>query len=425
MTLSGGPHPDITADGMNGPMENLLQNARKLFATEYHNRIFLVGGSVRDSLLQQPVHDLDLIAAVPEEYLRECGFHLVCGKTTTPIWFRHESEFGNIELSRIESAEELEVDLRRRDFTVNAMALRLDGRMFDPLQGQQDIQQRILRHSSEQVFQDDPLRIIRACRFMADGWQICNATELLIRTQSWSRQLALLPVERLTREMVKALAGRYPNRFFECFMDLNVGRHWLPELFRMQEIPAGPAQHHPEGDLLTHSLQVLLRTAEVTTDPLTRLCALFHDIGKLTTNPVHYPRHHGHDVAGYTPALELCRRLRLPADWGTSLAWTSRLHTHLNMWDKLRDATKLRIAEQALKAGISDILPIVSVADKLGNDTPADWQAAIVVAAMNCDQLGIDNEQVAAMPVKYRAGFILQKRIEQYRNGPYTAERIT
>jgi tRNA nucleotidyltransferase (CCA-adding enzyme) len=226
----------------------------------------------------------------------------------------------------------------------------------------------------------------------------------------------VLPVERFSREMVKALGGSEPCRFFELLVFMDIGRHWLAELFCMPQIPAGPLQHHPEGDLLTHSLQVLQRAAEVSDDPLTRFCAFFHDIGKLATDPAHYPKHHGHDEAGYKPAIALCERLALPANWGRALAWISRLHTNLNRWLELRDSTKLRIAVQAQKAGIAEILPIVSAADKPGNSTPADWQQALNVAVMNSEQLGISQEQIAALSATKRSGLIEQKRIEQFRS---------
>lgn len=400
----------------NNSVNDLFYLLQCLFPHGYHDQIFLVGGSVRDSLLGLPARDLDLLAVIPEKMLKQQGFRLVCGKTTEPIWFRNNRDLGNIELTRLESVDELEANLRHRDFTINAMAMGLDGKLIDPMHTQQDLQQRILRVCSTRAFQDDPLRIIRAFRFAADGWQFSSETEQLIRSEDWSHQLASLPVERFSREMVKALYGSKPCRFFELLISLGIGRHWLPELFRMPDIPAGPLQHHPEGDLLTHSLQVLQRTADMSDDPLTRFCAFFHDIGKLSTNPALYPKHHGHDEAGFKPAQAFCTRMALPAQWGKALAWTSRLHTNLNRWQELRDATKLRIAGQAQKAGIAEALPIVSAADKLGNSTPADWHQALTLAAMNSEQLDIDRSRLMHLPAEQRSVLILQKRIEQYRS---------
>ena len=397
-------------------MSSLLKPFQQLFPQQYHDRIFLVGGTVRDFLQQQPACDYDLIAVLPEELLPLLGFRLVAGKTTGPIWSQHDAQLGKLELIRLDDLCQLDADLRRRDFTVNAIALSLHGRWYDPLNGGQDLQQRLLRVCSDQSFTDDPLRIIRCFRFVVDGWLMAPETVQLIRQQDWDKPLGALPVERFSREMIKALAGSQPELFFEQMIRFRIAAHWLPELFRMAAIPAGPLQHHPEGDLLTHCLQVLQRAAEVSTDPLTRFCAFFHDIGKLSTDPALYPKHYGHDETGFKSALHLCKRLCLPSAWGRALAWTSRLHTNLNRWSELRHATRLRIADQARKAGVSRILPIVSVADKPGNSIPDQWFQALEVAAMNSAQLGIDKDQLEAMQEKYRPDVVLQNRIRLLRS---------
>jgi tRNA nucleotidyltransferase (CCA-adding enzyme) len=200
-------------------------------------------------------------------------------------------------------------------------------------------------------------------------------------------------------------------------LELEVGRHWLPELFRMGAIPAGPLQYHPEGDLLTHAVEVLQRAAALSSDPLTRFCAFFHDLGKLATDPALYPRHHAHDEVGFRMASAFCNRLALPATYRKALAWTSRLHAHLNRWEELRDSTRIKTAEQATKAGIATILPVVARADKAGGITPAGWPLALAVAAMNTVELGIAAERLAAMPKENRAAFIMQKRVEKLRQG--------
>ncbi len=399
-------------------MNELLSPFQRIFPYDCHERTFLVGGTIRDYLLQRQGQDYDLIAAVPYELLKSCGFHLVTGKTTAPIWFRFVDPLGKVEVVQLDDSTLLDDDLRRRDFTINAIAISLAGQMHDPLEGTYDLKTGLLRACSGRTFQDDPLRIFRALRFESDGWRMTAETEALIRQQEWTDTLVALPIERFSRGMVKALSTKEPERFFERMLECKVGRHWLPELFRMPDIPAGPLAHHPEGNLLTHSIQVLQRASTITTDPLTRFCAFFHDIGKLSTDPALYPKHHKHEESGFTPALEMCRRLCLPTSWGKALAWTSRLHTHLNKWDELRDSTKLRIAGQAQKAGIAEILPIVSAADKPGNSTPADWYKALTLAAMNSEQLGIDLSWLMSMPAEHRADLVQQKRVKQYRSRP-------
>ncbi len=387
-----------------------------IFPVACHDSLYLVGGSVRDLLLGRQGNDLDLIAtALPPGILHELGFSPVQGRTTAPIWFRHLPGVGNVELTMLPEGCSLADDLRRRDFTVNAIAMTLAGELLDPLDGRRDLEQRWLRVCSDESFLGDPLRLFRAFRFEADGWRMLPESEALIRRQDWQQALQVIPAERFSREMVKVLAAQDPARFLCRMLEFGVGEHWLPELFRMPQIPAGPLEHHPEGDLLTHSLQVLQRVVEQTPEPLARFCGLFHDIGKLSTDPALYPKHYGHDKAGFEPAQQLCERLKLPAAWGRALAWTARLHMQLNRWNELRDATRIKTAWQAVKGGIADILPLVSAADKPGNAVPRQWWRAVEVATMNTAALGIDAERLAALTAERRGDYLLQRRVEKLR----------
>ena len=294
------------------------------------------------------------------------------------------------------------------------MAMSLAGSIIDPLDGRGDLAQKRLTACSRLTFVDDPLRLFRAFRFAADGWQVAPECLALLK-RDWSRELASIPVERFSREMLKALEKPEPGRFFQLMLETDAGHGYLPELFRMPHVPAGPLEHHPEGDLFSHSTQVLQRISRISRDPLPRFCAFFHDIGKLDTSPDLYPRHHGHEQAGFVTAQDLCRRLRLPAHYGKALSWVCRLHGKLCTWDELQDATKLRTAGQAIKAGIADILPLVSAADKAGGTEPGAWSEALRIAGMSSADMGIDLQELERMPPDKRVDHILQKRVERFR----------
>lgn len=396
-------------------MREIVSFLHELFPAELHNQIVLVGGTVRDMLLNKESQDIDLIAALSNDELHALGFRLVEATSSAAIYFKYNHDFGKIEVTRINSMDKLEDDLLQRDFTINAMTMSLDGAHIDPLGGETDLKAGLLRACSERTFTGDPLRIFRAFRFETDGWRMTSETESLIRTRDWSDAFILMPVERFSNEMLKALARKTPEHFFERMIEFSVGMEFLPELFRMPKIPAGPLEHHPEGDLLTHSVQILQRVAEHTTDPMARFCTLFHDLGKLATDPALYPKHHGHDDAGFEMADTFCNRLCLPATHRKALAWVSRLHGKANKWDELRDSTKIKMAEQAIKAEIVEILPLVSVADKPGNQPITGWKDAVRIAAMNTRELGIDQEWLEAMPIENRPSFILQKKVEKLR----------
>lgn len=396
-------------------MKNIADILKELFSESERDNLFLVGGGVRDRLQGKKGNDIDLVAALPANVIESRGFYLVKARNGAEVWFKYVKGTGKIEITQLADTGGLTAQLAKRDFTINAMAMTLAGEIIDPLNGRRDLEQRLLRACSPSAFPSDPLRIFRAFRFEADGWRMTAGTEALIREQSWGQKLATIPVERFSREMIKALELPAPARFFHQMLNFQVGDGYLPEIFRMPFIPAGPPVYHPEGDLFTHSIQVLQRVALQSNNPLSRFCAMFHDIGKLSTSPDNYPRHHGHDEAGFEPARMFCNRLCLPAAYRTALAWISKLHGKANLWPELRESTKLRIAGQAIKAGITDILPLVSIADKPGGIDLSSWDYMVRIAQMTTSELGIDPVHLESMPLNKRSGYILNKRLEKLR----------
>ena len=311
---------------------NALALVKTLFPENVWPRIWVVGGTVRDHLMGKEGDDIDLDAVLTPEELTACGFRSVDPVTSAPIWFCHIPGIGKIEVTVLGDAGQLNGDIFRRDFTVNALAMTLDGELVDLTGGVRDLESKELRACSPESFVDDPLRIFRAFRFETEGWHLVPETEALIRAKSWEKELSGIPVERFSREMLKALKGNCPAEFFCEMIRFDLGRSYLPELFQMPDVPAGPIDKHPEGDLLTHACQVLQRVAATTADPLTRFCAFFHDLGKLSTAPELYPRHHGHEDAGFDLAREFCNRLSLSTAHRTALSWICRLHGNGSHW---------------------------------------------------------------------------------------------
>ena len=404
-------------------MDNIIAELKRLFPEPLHCRLFLVGGMVRDILLGAACQDIDLAAAIPARDLASLGFRLVESKSTPNIYFWFSKDLGKVEITWLPSTDALPDDLKRRDFTINAMAMTLDRVLCDPLGGAKDLERRVLRTCSATSLSDDPARIFRAFRFECDGWRLDPQAEACLSSRDWSSELERMPIERFTQEMLKALAKPDPARFFRRMLFFGIGKTLLPEIFRMPEVPAGPLEHHPEGDLFSHSMQVLERISLNSADPTARLCALFHDLGKLSTPGECYPKHHGHDRAGYLAAPPFCRRLRLPHALQRALQATNRLHNAANRWEELRDSTKIQLALDALKGGIASILPLVAAAD-FGAALPG-WENALRVAGLNSVQLGIDpaayrdasNDQVWQRPPEKLQQVIMQRRVEEFRKG--------
>lgn len=396
-------------------MDSLIEKLQTFFPAELHPRVLLVGGMVRDIILGVPCQDVDLAAAASPSELTRLGFRLVESKSTPNIFFLFHKEFGKIEITRLDSLNELPEDLRRRDFTVNAMAMSLDGTLSDPLGGREDLEKRTLSCCSAASLTDDPARIFRALRFECEGWRLDADAEQMIRSHDWEPDFTAIPVERFSQEMLKALAKDDPSRFFYRMVDLKVGRTYLPEIFRMPEVPAGPLEHHPEGDLFTHAMESLQRMSQHSTDIKARFCALFHDLGKLSTPPDQYPRHHGHDYQGAKAAADFCRKLRMPSALQRALQATNRLHQKANRWSELRDSTRIQLALDAMKGGIDEILPLVVASDCRG--TMPGWEETLKVAKLNAAQLGIDPSLFAdpSFPPENCQQLIMQRRVEVLR----------
>lgn len=290
-------------------------------------KTYLVGGAVRDALLNLPVKDKDwvVVGATPEAMLSE-GYEQV-GRDF-PV-FLHPVTHEEYALARTErkngsgytgfvcySAPDvtLEQDLARRDLTVNAIAQDKNGNLVDPYHGREDIQQRQLRHVSA-AFNEDPLRVLRVARFAARfahlGFSVADETLALMRSMAASGELDTLTPERVWKETERALQTHSPQVYFQVLRDCGALAVLFPELDNLYGVPA-PAKWHPEIDTGVHTLMTLAIAAQLSDDVAVRFATLFHDVGKALTPPEKWPSHHGHGLAGVPLVADVCQRLRVP-----------------------------------------------------------------------------------------------------------------
>ena len=324
--------------------------------------VFEVGGAVRDSLLELPITERDwvVVGGSPAELLR-LGYRQV-GKDF-PV-FLHPQTGEQYALARIEkkvapgyhgfsfdasATVSLEEDLGRRDLTINAMARNQDGRLIDPFGGQDDIETRVLRHTSA-AFKEDPLRILRVARFAARfkqlSFTIAPETMTLMEDMVAAREAETLRPERVWQETEKALAEDRPEIYFETLRECGALAVVFPEIDALFGVPQ-PPRWHPEIDTGVHTMMCLRMAATLSADTTLRFAALTHDLGKAATPKSTLPRHTGHEERSVKILDELCERLPVPRRHKELACVVARYHGVIHRADELRPGTVLKLIEAA------------------------------------------------------------------------------
>lgn len=321
-------------------------------------QIYLVGGAVRDTLLNIPVHDRDwVVVGENAESMIEQGFQPV-GKDF-PV-FLHPETHEEYALARTERKTAkgyagfafyadkdvtLEQDLLRRDLTINAMAMDSDGLIIDPFGGRQDLANGILRHVSP-AFAEDPVRILRTARFAARyGFAVAPETMALMRQMVAEGEADALVAERVWQELAKGLMERNPAKMMEILRECGALAVVLPEVDALFGVPQR-ADYHPEIDSGVHTLMVLQKVAEMGLSLPERYAALLHDLGKAKTPPEILPKHHGHDIAGVEPVREVNARLRAPKACAELAELVCRWHIMFHQVAQLKPATVLNVLKK-------------------------------------------------------------------------------
>ncbi len=316
--------------------------------------IYCVGGAVRDELLGLPVKDRDfVVVGSSPECMIKAGFKPV-GKDF-PV-FLHPDTHEEYALARTERKTAkgykgfqvyaapdvtLEQDLSRRDFTINTIAKAEDGTLIDPFHGQADIQKKVLRHVSD-AFVEDPVRILRAARFLArfTDFSLAPETLKLMRQMVADGEVDALVPERVWQELSRGLMEAKPSRMFETLRACGALQRILPELNALWGVPQ-PPQHHPEIDTGVHVMMVIDYAAGQSFSLPVRFAALMHDLGKGTTPKDMLPRHIGHEARSVHLLKDICKRLRVPSDCRELAHVVAKFHGKLHQAGKMRPDTLL------------------------------------------------------------------------------------
>ena len=353
---------------------------------------FIVGGTVRDILMGNSPHDGDIATdANPEQIIDLAIFHNIKWiptgidhGTISLIFNNEEIQITTFRIDKNEDGrhtdvawtKDLYVDLSRRDFTINAMAMDINGNIFDPFRGKNDIQNKIIRTVGNPIHRfigdgknkGDRHRTMRAIRlattldFKIDylTWTAIKKVNINELDEDGNR---IISHERIHDELVKILQS--PNRVngFKLLDESGLLKQIIPEIEDMKELAAGDKIHHPEKDIFIHTIAALSHLDKDASIELI-LATILHDIGKPPTwNNYHF---HGHDEIGTKMSEEILRRLKFPLYIIENVKWLVLNHMRIHEFNKMRNAKKIRLIEEPLFEELLDLLraDIMVVKDK-------------------------------------------------------------
>ena len=416
--------------------------------------IYLVGGSVRDMLLKRPVKDWDFTTnATPKEMLQlfpDAFYNNEFGTVGIPLPQLEETEHaGIIEVTtfrtehgykdrrhpeKVEWGKTVEEDLSRRDFTINAMALKLKIEneklktiIIDPFDGQKDLQSNSIKAVGDpsQRFKEDALRLMRAIRFATQlGFSIEEDT--LKEIINDAPLLAEISKERVRDELMKILASDYPYEGVMLLKNTNLLEYIIPEL--LEGVGVGqerPGRHHKD-DVFTHNVLSLKYCPS--TDPLVRFATLIHDIGKprvAATDEEGYIIFYNHEIAGARVAYEVCERLKCSKKDRAKIVNLVRWHM-FTVDENITDSAVRRFIRKVGVENVKDMMDL-RVGDRLGGGTQTaeSWrlklfkkrvEEQLAPAPFSINDLAIDgNDIMKELNIKpsRKIGELLQKLFEE------------
>jgi poly(A) polymerase len=371
------------------PHTPVLSGVGELFAEAGHE-LYLVGGSVRDALLNRDVTDLDLTTDARPERVQQIVRRWADGMWDTGI------EFGTIGVAKgdqrleittfradsydkvsrnpqVRFGDHLEDDLVRRDFTVNAMAVRITaaglGEFHDPLRGLVALRAGVLDTPAapEVSFGDDPLRMLRAARFVSQlGFAV--APRVRDAMVAMAAELGRITAERVAAELDKLVLGADPVAGIDLMVQTGLGEVVLPEIGAMQ---MAIDEHHQHKDVYQHSLTVLaqaidLEEPETGPDLVLRWSALLHDIGKPATRKHEADAgvsFHHHEVVGAKMTRKRMRALKYSKQMVDDVSQLVYLHLRFHGYADASGAGNW--TDSAVRRYVTDAGPLLSRLHKL------------------------------------------------------------
>ena len=358
--------------------------------------IYIVGGVVRDILLDKPLYDWDFTTnATPEQILElypdafyDNKFGTVGienkdgGRPFEITTFRTDHGYSDSRHpDKVAWGSHLQEDLLRRDFTINAMAISPQMELIDLHGGQEDLKNRVIRcvGDANERFNEDALRMMRAVRIAAQlqftieqaTLQAIQAKASMIKHVSW---------ERIRDELLKIMASDYAADGYLILKNSGLGKEILPEMEATFEVEQKSPDRHHIYDVGTHSVEALRHCANP--DPIIRLATLLHDAGKVKTQKI-FPdgriTFYNHEMESTKIAEKIADRLRLSNKDKDKLVKLVRWH-QFTMDEKMTDSAVRRIITNVGKEYVKDLIDL-RVADRIGSGArPTSWRLEKLLA---------------------------------------------
>lgn len=355
--------------------------------------LYLVGGAVRDKLLEKKIIDEDycVTGLSSEEFEKLFPNAHIRGKSF-PVYDMENCEFALARKERklkeghkgfefdTNKKITIEEDIARRDITINSIAEEvLTGKIIDPFNGREDIKNKIIRKTTD-AFREDPLRVYRVARF-ASTLEFEVEKETLKAMNSLKQELLTLSKERVFTELKKALGARKPSIFFNVLRQANVLDVHFKEIYNLIG-KEQPIQYHPEGDSYNHTMIVVDNSSKLTNDLKIKFACLVHDLGKGNTPENILPHHYGHEERGVKLVNDFGKRIGIPNSWIKCGKVACKLHMKAGIFEKMTPSKQVDLIEEANKSILGlEGLKIVVMCDKKRDE---------VFPKVNFDKIGKD-----------------------------------
>lgn len=360
---------------------------------------FLVGGCVRDLIMGRKPNDFDITTnATPEEIIAlfpktfyENTYGTVgvvtCGEDDLPVCSDESVKIVEVTPYRLETtysdnrhpdavvwSKNIEDDLKRRDFTCNAIAYNpITGELVDPFYGQRDIENKVIRAVGDPDlrFNEDALRLMRAIRFMSQlDFDIDSVTRESIEKNA--HLLKNISRERVRDEFVKLIMTDFPMRGLVLMKETGILEDVVPELLRGVGVTQNQAHMY---DVWEHNLRTLQHAADKKWPLHVRLSAIFHDISKPETKRYSKEKgvitFYGHDVVGGRVTREIMERLKFPKDLIEQVSMFVRWHMFFSDTEQITLSAVRRLITNVGKENIWDLIDL-RICDRIGTGRPKE-----------------------------------------------------